>query len=65
MQPILHIREKAHEVCDGVRVRIQLHVFVLVLEGHLPVELAERDGVLWASASYCVAGVGTRWTFDG
>ena len=54
--PVHHVLEKVHEVCDQVGVGLHLHVLDEPIERHLSVEFSEGDGVLWACAGAGAAG---------
>ena len=61
--PVHHILEEVHEICDRVGVGLQLDILEERIQGCLSVEFCEGDGLLWACAG---AGwwsvVGRRWS---
>ena len=58
------VLDEVHEIFERMCVPLQAHILNKVLEGPLPGELCERDGVLWASAGSCGAGAGAGWSGD-
>ena len=63
--PVHHVLEKTHEVCDREGVGLQLDILDEPIQRHLPIEFCEGDAVLWAGADAGAgwwSGVGWRWS---
>ena len=59
--PIHHVLEEVHEICDRVGVGLQLDILEEPLQRCLSIEFREGDGVLRACAG-AGAGAGGRWS---
>ena len=59
--PVYHIVEEVHELCDRVGVGFQLHILDEPIECHLPVEFCEGDWVLKACAGRCAGAGAAGW----